>query len=101
MESNLLVTVLEPKPAEALALQEVEEQTIYTADFLWFHYEGPVDFSDYMSLFHNHVLQIVAFFPFCVVFVAFLVILCLRKLNDFYLKSSIGLICIAMLLRLV
>ena len=45
-------------------------------------------------------MQVIAFFPFCLVFLSLTIILCIRKLNDFYLRSCIGLVCIAMFLRL-
>ena len=45
-------------------------------------------------------MQVIAFFPFCIAFLSLTIILCIRKLNDFYLRSCIGFVCIAMFLRL-
>ena len=40
---------------------------------------------DYGHLLINYWTQVFAFIPFCMVFLTFLIILCMRKLNDYYL----------------
>ena len=80
---------------------ETVETITYFYNWLWFHYEGPINVNEYSNLVNNYLLQLMAFIPFCAVFVTFVVILFMRKLNDFYLQSSLGFICVAMLTRIV
>ena len=42
-----------------------------------------------------------AFFPFVAIFIAFLIVLCFRRVEDYFLKRTIGLFIIAILLRVV
>ena len=55
---------------------------------------------DYGQLLTNYWTQVIAFIPFCIVFLTFLIILCIRKLNDYYLQKSLIFIFLAMFIRI-
>ena len=56
---------------------------------------------DYGNLLRNYWTQVIAFIPFCMVFLTFLIILCIRKLNDYYLQRTLIFVFFAMFIRIV
>ena len=53
------------------------------------------------DLVRNYMIGAYAFVPFSIVFIVFLIVLCLRKIKDYYLKHSIVFYIIAMGMRVL
>ncbi len=55
--------------------------------------------ANHPGLYYNYCISVFAFFPFAVIFVTFLIMLCLRKIDDYYLRRTIFTFIVALTMR--
>ena len=66
---------------------DLEEINLEDKDVWWLDYSSRL--RENPELLENYMIQIVAFLPFTVILVAFLVLFCLRKVEDYFLVRSL------------
>ena len=76
-----------------------------TANIWWFYYDINGPFAEaiakHPNLLTNYVIQSTFFFPFAIMLAAFIVLLIIRKVKDWYLRATIGLLVSALVLRIL